>query len=55
VAVDVSGKFAYVANFNSGDVSVFTIDPHTGALTPVGLPLPAELAPFSVITTAKIQ
>jgi len=30
VAVDPSGKFAYVANLNSNDVSMYTIDVTTG-------------------------
>ncbi|HKC44301.1 MAG TPA: beta-propeller fold lactonase family protein [Burkholderiales bacterium] len=35
VAVHPSGKFAYVANFSSNDVSAYAIDPTTGVLTPV--------------------
>jgi 6-phosphogluconolactonase len=35
VAVDPSGKFAYVAN-ESGGVSAYTINSTTGALNPVG-------------------
>jgi len=35
VVVDFSGKFAYVANMNSGNISAFTINASTGALTPV--------------------
>jgi 6-phosphogluconolactonase len=38
VAVDPSGLFVYVANQNSGNVSVFTVDAATGALTPTGSP-----------------
>jgi DNA-binding beta-propeller fold protein YncE len=30
VAVDPSGKFAYVANADSGNVSMYTIDATTG-------------------------
>jgi 6-phosphogluconolactonase len=42
VAVDPSGQFVYVANQNSGNVSVFTVDAATGALTEVtGSPFPA--------------
>jgi 6-phosphogluconolactonase len=33
VAVDPTGRFAYVANGNSNNVSAYTIDPTTGALT----------------------
>ena len=36
VAVDPSGKFAYVANADSGNVSMYTIDATTGALTLIG-------------------
>jgi 6-phosphogluconolactonase len=35
VAVDPSGQFVYAANQNSGNVSVFTVDAATGALTEV--------------------
>ena len=42
-------RFAYVANYNSGDVSGYAIDPATGALTPVpGSPFSA-LCPVSVL------
>lgn len=37
VAVDPTGKFAYVANSSSNDVSMYTIDATTGTLTSVGL------------------
>ena len=36
VAADPSGKFAYVANADSGNVSMYTIDATTGALTLIG-------------------
>jgi Lactonase, 7-bladed beta-propeller len=49
VAVDPSGKFAYVAN-EGGNVSGYTIDPRTGALTAIaGSPFPAGSDPFSVV------
>ncbi len=35
VSVDASGKFVYVANVNSDNVSTFAIDATTGALTPL--------------------
>jgi 6-phosphogluconolactonase len=41
-------KFAYVANGGSNNVSVYTIDSTTGALTPVGSPVAAGLVPASV-------
>ncbi len=53
--------FAYVANCGSacgggvgpGNVSAYSIDGTTGALTPVeGSPFPAGANPFSVTTTA---
>jgi 6-phosphogluconolactonase (cycloisomerase 2 family) len=45
VAVDPSGKFAYVANFGGG-VSGYTIGPTTGALTPIaGSPFGAGNGP----------
>jgi 6-phosphogluconolactonase len=34
VAVDPSSKFAYVVNRQDNTVSMFTIDPTTGSLTP---------------------
>jgi 6-phosphogluconolactonase len=55
VAVDPSGKFAYVANecgdvlCSVGNVSAYTINGTTGALSPVpGSPFAAGRAPFSV-------
>lgn len=47
VAVDPSGKFAYVANFFSHDVSAYSIDSTTGALTSIG-DFQAAIAPDSV-------
>jgi YVTN family beta-propeller protein len=34
--VDPADKFAYVTNFNSNDVSMYTIDAATGTLTFTG-------------------
>jgi len=53
VAVDPGGKFLYVANQGSllgvGDVSAFTINVTTGALTPVsGSPFAVGKSPYSV-------
>jgi hypothetical protein len=54
VAVDPSGKFAYVANF-SGNVPGYTIDPSTGALTTIaGSPFPAGVGPHSVAITPLV-
>jgi len=36
VTVDPSGKFAYVVNSTSNDVSMYTINAVTGALTNAG-------------------
>jgi DNA-binding beta-propeller fold protein YncE len=49
VAVDPTGKFAYVTNLGSNNVSGYTIDPMTGALTVIsGSPFAAGSRPFSV-------
>ena len=47
VAVDPSGKFAYVANANSNNVSMYKIDDTTGALTSAGT-IAAGALPSSV-------
>ena len=36
MAVGPTGRFAYVANWGSNDVSMYTIDGTTGALTSIG-------------------
>jgi|GEM_PF-1580057 len=41
-------KFAYVANWVSNNVSVYSIDPATGTLTGVGTPVMAGTNPISV-------
>ena len=52
VAVDPSGKFAYVANLGSNNGSAFSINATTGALTPLGSPTFATgLSPTGVATT----
>jgi 6-phosphogluconolactonase len=49
MAVDPSGRFAYVPNSSGNNVSGYTIDPTTGALTPiVGSPFAAGLGAISV-------
>jgi YVTN family beta-propeller protein len=49
VVVDPVGSFAYVANQNSNDVSVYRIDSTTGALTQVaGSPFAAGTNPRSI-------
>ena len=55
VTVDTSGKYAYVANCNSANVSQYTIG-STGALTAMATPtVTAGTYPYSVITTGSIQ
>ena len=46
--MDPTGRFAYVANSASGDVTTFSIDPVTGVLTEVGTAVAAGDAPRSV-------
>ena len=52
VAADPTGKFAYVANVENGfhgDISAYTINATTGALTSIpGSPFAAGLGPASV-------
>jgi 6-phosphogluconolactonase len=53
VAVDPTGKFAYVANegcpdLSGGSVSMYTIDPTTGALTSIGSMVAAPVGPDDV-------
>lgn len=47
IAIDPSGKFAYVTNSNSNNVSMYTINSDTGALTFMG-PITAETDPVFV-------
>ncbi len=55
MAPDPEGKFLYVANFNFGapgssNISAYTIDAGTGALTPIaGSPFAAGGAPSSIV------
>jgi 6-phosphogluconolactonase (cycloisomerase 2 family) len=48
VTVDPSGKFAYVANYGSNDVSSYRINASTGALTSFSAPVAAGTNPQSV-------
>jgi 6-phosphogluconolactonase (cycloisomerase 2 family) len=53
VAVDPSGKFAYVANRDAANISAFTIGA-SGALTAIpGSPFPTGQGPFSVIVDSS--
>jgi DNA-binding beta-propeller fold protein YncE len=54
VAVDPTGKFAYVLNESSNNVSVYRIGAN-GALTPIpGSPFAAGLNPYSVAITPRV-
>ena len=55
VAVDVSGRFAYVTNTNDHTISIFSINQETGVLTPRGEPfaLPAGHSPRSIAIAEK--
>ena len=53
-ATPVVSGFAYVANGNSDNVSAYTINATTGALTPVGSPVAAGDGPNSIVTTRKL-
>jgi 6-phosphogluconolactonase (cycloisomerase 2 family) len=49
LVVDPSGQFVYAANYNSGDISAYTVDAATGALTAVaGSPFGAGGNPHSI-------
>ena len=49
IAIHPSGRFLFVANTASNDVSVYTINRVTGALTPVaGSPFPTAAAPSAI-------
>ncbi|MEK7702930.1 MAG: beta-propeller fold lactonase family protein, partial [Nitrospirota bacterium] len=54
VTVDPSGQFAYAANDGSDNISVYTINQTTGALT-AGTAVAAGTNPSSIITTGAIQ
>jgi len=47
VTIDPSGKFAYVANQGSNDISIFAINAGTGALTVAGT-VPAGITPTAI-------
>jgi YVTN family beta-propeller protein len=47
IAIDPSGRFAYVTNSRSNDVSMYTVDATTGTLTSMG-PIAAGASPSSV-------
>jgi 6-phosphogluconolactonase (cycloisomerase 2 family) len=54
VAIDPTGKFAYVSNYGDNDVDAYTIDATTGALTAVkGSPFPTGEEPEYVAIDPK--
>ena len=48
IAVDPTGRFAYVTNDSSNDVSAYAINPITGALTSIGPNVAAGTTPVPV-------
>jgi len=63
VVIDPSGKYLLVTNnfssgggiSNGGAVSVFSINPSTGALSPFGSPIPANTNPTEILFTHSGQ
>ena len=54
LAVDPKGKFAYVPNLGSGNVSGFAIDATSGALTPLtASPFGAGSGPIGVVVDPR--
>jgi len=56
IAVEPTGKFAYVANIGNGTIGEYSIDPTTGALTSLGdvtseTPANPSSDPFAAVTT----
>jgi 6-phosphogluconolactonase len=49
ITVDPTGKFVYVANYGSNNVSAYTINPATGALTIIGDFDAKGTAPTSIV------
>ena len=54
LSIDPSGRFLYVANSGSNDVSVMQVDPLTGALT-VSTPVASGLQPAALVVTSITQ
>jgi 6-phosphogluconolactonase (cycloisomerase 2 family) len=54
ITVDASGKFAYVANQGSNDVSAYTINASSGALSPLAA-VSACASPVAITTTGTIR
>jgi 6-phosphogluconolactonase len=52
LTVTADGKFLYEASASTNTINVFAIDPTTGALSPVGKPVPAGTGPL-ILTLYK--
>lgn len=48
LTMDAAGTYLFVANSGSNDISVFSIDSSTGALTPVGTNFPIGMSPLNM-------
>jgi 6-phosphogluconolactonase (cycloisomerase 2 family) len=48
LAMDSAGSYLFVGNSASRDISVFSINSSTGALTPVGSPFPIGMIPINM-------
>jgi 6-phosphogluconolactonase len=59
IVVDPSGRFAYVTSEGSAiggaTVSAFAMDAASGALTPIGMPVPTGDTPFSLTINGTPQ
>jgi 6-phosphogluconolactonase len=52
ITFDPSGQYTFVSNSGSQNVSVFSVNPATGQLSPIGTPISAGTAPGDLITDA---
>ncbi|HOJ79094.1 MAG TPA: hypothetical protein PLZ08_12985 [Bacillota bacterium] len=46
----ITRYFAYVANYDSNNISAYTINPTIGALTPIGASVATGSKPYSIVT-----
>jgi 6-phosphogluconolactonase len=57
MVTDPDGRFLYVADFDAGvggNISAFTVDTNTGALTLItGSPFPAGIGPMSMVISPR--
>jgi len=49
------GHFAYAANAGDNTLSVYSMDSTTGALTPVGTPVPTGASPYAIVGSPDRQ